>query len=53
MPATIDQVTAEIGSGAPPAPAAPDTQSKPAGDERSVEERLRLAAERAQRLRAE
>jgi len=52
MPVTIDEVSAEVDSG-PRQPQAAERSERPAPDALSLEERLRLAEERAQRLRAD
>jgi len=51
MPVNIDEVTAEVESGA--SPAAQEPQASPPREQTSLEERLRLAESRAQRVRAD
>ena len=52
MPVTIDEVTAEVDSGAQRAPAAEGGARGP-GEAPSLEDKLRLAEERAHRVRAD
>lgn len=52
MPVTIDEVSAEVDSG-PSQPQAAARNERPAQDAAAVEEKLRLAEERAQRLHAD
>lgn len=52
MPVTIDEVSAEVDSG-PRQPETAERNERQAQDAPSFEDKLRLAEERAQRLRAD